>query len=34
MTVGQLPLPPEEGQMDFVWNMVNEDDDQDDEDEI
>ena len=34
MVVGQLPLPPEEAQMDFVWNMVNEDDDQDVEVEI
>ena len=34
MTVGQLPLPSEETQMGFAWNMVHEDDDQDDEDEI
>lgn len=32
MTVGQLPLPPKEAQMDFAWDMVHEDDDQDDED--
>ena len=30
-TVGQLQLPPEEAQMDFAWDMY-EDDDQDDED--
>ena len=30
MTIGQLPLPPEENQTSFVWDMVHRDDDPED----
>ena len=30
MTIGQLPLPPEEDQINFVWDMVHRDDDPED----
>ena len=33
-TIGQLPLPPAEAQMDFVWDIVHEDDDTEDEGEF